>query len=91
MTDYDNNRNNTTINTASLSKETDEPESSSMFSVSHAKDAIWSDGGLRSYFEYRDLGIRDATRGQFGAHVIRAKDKGESRWHSHGLLQFQVW
>ena len=30
------------------------------------------DGGLRAFFEYRDLGIREATRGAFGAHVIRA-------------------
>lgn len=32
------------------------------FSASHAKDAVFKDGGLRSCFEYRDLGISDATR-----------------------------
>jgi len=41
------------------------------FSVNHAKDAQW-DRGLRAFFEYRDLGIKDATAGKFVAHVIRA-------------------
>ncbi|MCF8466272.1 MAG: cupin domain-containing protein [Sneathiella sp.] len=40
-------------------------------SVSHADDAEFS-SGLRGFFEYRDLGIKDATDGRFGAHVIRA-------------------
>lgn len=50
------------------------------FSVSMAKDAKF-DTGLRSFLEYRDLGIKDATHGKFRAHVIRVK-KGED----HGLL-----
>ncbi|HZP87532.1 MAG TPA: cupin domain-containing protein [Burkholderiales bacterium] len=41
------------------------------FSVNHEKDANWEQG-LRSFFEYRDLGIRDATAGKVVAHVIRA-------------------
>jgi quercetin dioxygenase-like cupin family protein len=41
------------------------------FVVSHAKDAEF-ERGLRSFFEYRDLGIKTATRGQVDAHVIRA-------------------
>ena len=41
------------------------------FSVSHAADAQW-DRGLRAFFEYRDLGIKDATAGKVVAHVIRA-------------------
>jgi len=41
------------------------------FSVSHAQDAQW-DRGLRAFFEYRDLGIKDATAGKVVAHVIRA-------------------
>jgi quercetin dioxygenase-like cupin family protein len=43
------------------------------FVVSRANDEDFSEGGLRSFFSYRDLGIRDATSGDFGAHVIRAK------------------
>jgi len=41
------------------------------FVVSHAKDARF-ERGLRSFFAYRDLGIRDATAGRVVAHVIRA-------------------
>jgi quercetin dioxygenase-like cupin family protein len=41
------------------------------FSVSHAKEAKW-DRGLRAFFEYRDLGIKEATAGRVVAHVIRA-------------------
>ena len=42
------------------------------FSVSHAKDSTFVRRGLRSFFEYRDLGILDATDGAVVAHVIRA-------------------
>jgi quercetin dioxygenase-like cupin family protein len=41
------------------------------FSVSHARDARF-ERGLRSFFEYRDLGIRQATDGRIQAHLIRA-------------------
>lgn len=41
------------------------------FTVSHAKDAHF-ERGLRSFFEYRDLGIKSATEGRVVAHVIRA-------------------
>lgn len=42
------------------------------FSVSHAQDSEFVRRGLRSFFEYRDLGILDATDGAVVAHVIRA-------------------
>lgn len=41
------------------------------FVVSHARDANFA-RGLRSFYEYRDLGIKDATAGRVDAHVIRA-------------------
>jgi quercetin dioxygenase-like cupin family protein len=41
------------------------------FIVSHAADSTF-ERGLRSFFEYRDLGIEQATKGQVVAHVIRA-------------------
>jgi mannose-6-phosphate isomerase-like protein (cupin superfamily) len=41
------------------------------FTISHARDAQF-ERGLRSFFEYRDLGIAKATKGQVVAHVIRA-------------------
>ena len=40
------------------------------FTVSHASDAHF-ERGLRSFFEYRDLGIKQATAGAVEAHVIR--------------------
>ena len=40
------------------------------FTVSHARGAAF-ERGLRSYFEYRDLGIAQATEGRVVAHVIR--------------------
>jgi len=42
------------------------------FSVVHAKDNPFQKKGLRDYFEYRDLGIREATGGRFHAHAARA-------------------
>ena len=41
------------------------------FAVSHAADAAF-ERGLRPFFEYRDLGLHEATSGQVVAHVIRA-------------------
>jgi mannose-6-phosphate isomerase-like protein (cupin superfamily) len=41
------------------------------FAVSHARDARF-ERGLRSFFEYRDLGIEAATGGAAVAHIIRA-------------------
>jgi mannose-6-phosphate isomerase-like protein (cupin superfamily) len=49
------------------------------FCASLGKDAEWKEGA-RGFFEYRDLGIKDATNGAFNAHVIRLKDPS-----SHGL------
>ena len=62
------------------------------FSASHAKDAVFKDGGLRSCFAYRDLGIRKATGGRAMAHVIRAKPgaHGGFGWHKHAL-EFQMY
>ncbi len=57
--------------------------------ASHAKDAQW-ENGLRPYFKYRDLGIKDATEGKVMAHVIRAVQPCEEAmgYHSH-VLDFQ--
>jgi mannose-6-phosphate isomerase-like protein (cupin superfamily) len=58
------------------------------FSASYAKDAVYKTG-LRDFMEYRDLGIEDATHGQFRAHVIRVKQdhKGDQDLHTTGLHQ----
>ena len=61
------------------------------FAVSHKAEAKFARRGLRAYFEYRDLGIRRASRGNVVAHVIRARP-GKSphgQWHRHDCrLQF---
>lgn len=59
--------------------------------TSHAKDADFQ-RGLRAFFEYRDLGIQKATKGEFGAHVIRAipGQHATGQWHTHDL-KFQMF
>jgi quercetin dioxygenase-like cupin family protein len=54
------------------------------FVASHTKDAVF-ERGLRSFYEYRDLGIRTATDGRVDAHVIRAAAGKEfsSQPHRH--------
>jgi len=61
-----------------------------LFSVSRADEAVFKTG-LRSFMEYRDLGIETATHGQFRAHVIRIKRDGPGAGdlHTTGLHQHQ--
>jgi mannose-6-phosphate isomerase-like protein (cupin superfamily) len=61
------------------------------FTISHADDSPFVGDGLRAFFEYRDLGINAATKGRFGAHVIRAVPGMGSpgTWHTHDL-DFQM-
>jgi quercetin dioxygenase-like cupin family protein len=61
------------------------------FTVSHADDGKFEGQGLRAFFEYRQLGIAEATQGKFGAHVIRAVPgrHSEAKWHTHDL-DFQM-
>jgi mannose-6-phosphate isomerase-like protein (cupin superfamily) len=60
-------------------------EPKQLFSASLAKDAVYKPG-LRSFMEYRDLGIETATHGKFRAHVIRIKDDaGSHDLHTTGL------
>ena len=55
------------------------------FHVAHLKDAKFARRGLRSYFEYRDLGIKRATGAKVVAHVIRARPgkAPHGEWHAH--------
>ena len=59
--------------------------------VSHPADKDFKPDGLRPYFLYRNLGIDRATKGRFGAHVIRARDamRGGQGKHTHAL-NFQL-
>lgn len=61
------------------------------FTIPHADSGTFKGAGLRPFFEYRDLGIKNATKGTYGAHVIRAVPGMESpaAWHSHDL-EFQM-
>ena len=60
------------------------------FIASHTKDAKF-ERGLRSFYEYRDLGIKQATAGRVDAHVIRAAAGKEfsSQPHIH-KTEFQM-
>ncbi len=57
------------------------------FGVSHAATSAFVPDGLRTYFEYRDLGVRDATAGRAVMHVIRARGDHQAtgEWHRHAI------
>ena len=62
------------------------------FSLSRARGAKFRKDGLRAFFEYRDLGIGDATHGRYNAEVIRAgnvKNYKPAGRHYH-KLDFQL-
>jgi mannose-6-phosphate isomerase-like protein (cupin superfamily) len=56
------------------------------FSHNQANEATWTPG-LREIFEYRDLGFKDSTNGDYVAHVIRHNGKKQAdqvqKWHVH--------
>ena len=52
------------------------------FVANHATGATF-ERGLRSFFEYRDLGIKQATAGRVDAHVIRAAAGAEFSGQPH--------
>ena len=57
----------------------------SNFMVKHFNASQFKARGLRACFEYRDLGIKRATRGKVVAHVIRARPgkAPHGQWHRH--------
>ena len=56
------------------------------FNIDTDADATWTDG-LRRIFEYRDLGVKGATDGDYVAHVIRSNGRPDQdavqQWHIH--------
>ena len=56
------------------------------FTHNLAVDADWTPG-LREIFEYRDLGIKGGTDGDYVAHIVRANGREMSdevqEWHIH--------
>ena len=61
-------------------------------SVVLPEDGEFEDAGLRAQFVYRDLGIGDATGGNYHAHIIKAKtaDGPKVGLHRHGRIDFQL-
>ena len=55
--------------------------------VHHSEESATWTPGLRKIFDYRDLGIKDGTNGDFVAHVIRRNQTesadGVQSWHVH--------
>lgn len=63
------------------------------FVVSRSKGAEYETDGLREEFVYRDLGLADASHGDFHAHIIKAKHLhgGHNGLHRHVVgLQFAM-
>jgi|TARA_B110000881_G_scaffold113076_1_gene99335 quercetin dioxygenase-like cupin family protein len=60
------------------------------FKITKANDSSF-ESGLRGFFEYKNLGIEEATSGDFGANVIKAVDgkHANGEWHYHKLT-FQM-
>ena len=60
------------------------------FKITRNNDSSFTKG-LRGFFEYKDLGIEEATEGNFGANVIRAIDgeHANGEWHYH-QVKFQM-
>jgi hypothetical protein len=60
------------------------------FKITRANDNKF-ESGLRGFFSYKDLGIEEATSGDFGANVIKAIEgkHANGEWHYH-KLKFQM-
>ena len=71
-------------------------DTSQKFCASLAKNAVF-EPGLRNCFEYRDLGITDATHGSYHAAIsrVRAEFKGDQHIRTTGmhrhLCDFQMF
>ena len=63
-----------------------EPKADWRFNIDSEADAEWTEG-LRNIFDYRDLGIKEATNGDYIAQIIRANGKRQEdevqHWHLH--------
>ena len=66
------------------------------FNVDVASKATYQNG-LRDFLEYRDLGISEASNGEYKAHVLRVKKKfkGDQEMHTTGfhkhMVNFQMY
>jgi quercetin dioxygenase-like cupin family protein len=80
-----------TMSVVDLKKAPEEAEAATKFSHVKEGDTHFHGTGLRGFFEYRDLGIADATNGKVIAHLVRAKNppKDGTGWHRH-IADFQI-
>ena len=72
------------------------PDTDQKFNASFADKATFKPG-LRDFLEYRDLGVLEATNGEFKAHVLRVKkdfegdqDMKTTGYHQH-MVTFQMF
>ena len=56
-----------------------------LFAHVKPKDTDWRGDGLRDFFQYKDLGIAEATHGKVIAQLVRAHNAPEkgTGWHRH--------
>mgnify|MGYP003678673081 CR=1 FL=1 len=66
-------------------------ETATQFSHVKPTDTKYLPDGLRDFFLYRDLGVRDATNGKVVAHLVKANNPPEegTGWHYH-VAEFQI-
>lgn len=66
-------------------------DSGTKFSHVRPDDTRYLPGGLRDFFLYRDLGVKDATGGRVIAHLVKAQNPpdGGTGWHYH-VAEFQI-
>jgi uncharacterized cupin superfamily protein len=76
-----------------VSKATSKVRPKQRIAISHHRDEDFKADGLRTYAQYRDLGIADATHGLAQAHVIRligpCNPAEVSKLHYHDV-EFQM-
>ena len=56
-----------------------------LFTHVKPEDTAWRGDGLRDFFQYKDLGIAEATHGKVIAQLVRAHNAPEkgTGWHRH--------
>ena len=56
-----------------------------LFTHVKPRDTEWRGDGLRDFFQYKDLGIAEATHGKVIAQLVRAHNAPEkgTGWHRH--------
>ena len=77
---------------SAATKEVDtEIEAPTRFSHIKLGDTEYQPDGLRDFFLYRDLGVKEATKGKVIAHLVKANlpPTDGTGWHKH-IADFQI-